>query len=39
MHVVHGNFVTLPAKARELALPESWHSVATAQGYMSPNIN
>ena len=30
MHVEHDNFVTLTAKARELALPESWHSVTTA---------
>ena len=30
MPVVHDNFVTLPAKVRELALPESWHCVTTA---------
>ena len=38
MRLVHDNFMTLPAKARELALPESWDCVTTAQGDMSPNI-
>ena len=39
MLVVHDNFVTLPAIARELALPESWHCVTTTQGDMSSNIH
>ena len=46
MRVVHDNFVILPAKARELALPvqndEELNNllscVTTAQSDMSPNI-
>ena len=47
MRVVHDNFVTLPAKAWELALPvqngEEFNNllscVTTTQGDISPNIH